>query len=562
MLLTELLHELVVVTTDAPDSRSALGAVLKEICAYAGWEYGEGWLAGSDASKGQESLRLASTWHIADEKMAQFARQRVRQATHGNDQLVGRAWISREAVQINLVQGATGTESGFTGAIAIPLVSGEEAVGILAFFTAGPKEDDSDIRESLANIGPIVAALLRSQLNTDKGEIEVQRKRADRAKRSQEAAEVANKATSDFLSRMSHELRTPLNSIIGFADLLFMEGLEQRHRENLGYIRQAGQHLLQLVNEVLDITSIESGSISFSLEPVRVAELVQEALDLVRPLAAPRNVKLENQSLTNTNDLYVMADRQRLKQVLLNLLSNAIKYNVEGGRVIISVQEVENGNVSISVADTGIGIDPQQMDKLYMPFERLGAERLGAEGTGLGLALTKRLIEAMNGTIEVESKLGQGTRFQVEMKSAEPPTMSSKDLATVPISASQIPGYTAMVLYVEDNLSNIRLVERILEHRQGLRLISCMQGRMALDIARDHRPDVILLDLHLPDMTGAEVLDALKADPVTQSIPVVIISADATAGTLERLMAAGAFGYITKPIEVRRFLRLLDETLK
>jgi CheY-like chemotaxis protein len=201
------------------------------------------------------------------------------------------------------------------------------------------------------------------------------------------------------------------------------------------------------------------------------------------------------------------------------------------------------------------------MERLFMPFERLGAERLGEEGTGLGLALTKRLVEVMNGTIGVESDPGVGSRFWVQLAQADPPALPARDLATRPFNTSSLPTHTSTILYVEDNLSNIRLVERILEHRSGVRLLSCMQGSLALDIARDHKPDLILLDLHLPDMTGQDVLQALKSDPTTRAIPVVIISADATKGTLERLITAGARDYLTKPIEVRRFLRVVDDTL-
>ncbi len=386
-----------------------------------------------------------------------------------------------------------------------------------------------------------------------------ERQRTEEARRAQVAAEQANQAKSEFLSRMSHELRTPLNSIIGFSDLLNMEGLAPRQRENVGYIRQAGQHLLQLVNEVLDITSIESGAVNFSLEPVELNDVINEAIDLVRPLAATRFVQFRLEPMQP--DLYVQADRQRLKQILLNLLSNAVKYNVESGLVTLTVDADDDGPIGVSVSDTGMGIDPGKMSKLFMPFERLGAERLGAEGTGLGLALVKHLVEAMNGTIGVESTPGKGSTFWVELPRTQAQVMPLRKLGTAPIDTSSLPGYTSTILYVEDNLSNIRLVERILEHRQGIRLLSSMQGRLALDIARDHKPDVILLDLHLPDITGQDVLQALKSDATTHDIPVVIISADATQGTLERLIAAGAHSYLTKPLEVRRFLRVLDETL-
>ena len=384
---------------------------------------------------------------------------------------------------------------------------------------------------------------------------------AEDALRAREAAEQASQAKDEFLSRMSHELRTPLNSIIGFADLLNMEGLAPRQLENLGYIRRAGQHLLQLVNEVLDITSIESGSASFSLEPVQLAELMREVVDLVHSLADSHAISIDVASAQP--DIYVQADRQRVKQVLLNILSNAIKYNVEGGSVTLNFNPTTDGIMRISITDTGPGIEPEKLSRLFVPFERLGIERRSADaqGTGLGLALAKRLVEAMHGTIGVESTPGKGSTFWIEIPATQAPILAPQDLATSPMDTSDLPGYISTVMYVEDNLSNLRLVERILEHRKGIKLLSCMQGRLAIDIARDQRPDLILLDLHLPDMTGLAVLEALKSDPATQHIPIVIISADTTKGALERLLAAGAYSYLTKPLEVRRFLRVLDDAL-
>lgn len=570
---TDLLHTLVLAIADTDSLQAALDSIIQETCSFTGWEYAEAWIVEPVAGAAKSRLLYFEN-QAAKPAFVELAEQRKNAVPVTSDVAFEQAWARRLNVfteslsdptnQTRLLHWADARSSGLSYVFAVPLVYEEKRIVTVAFFWSQPHNGGTSavaMNVFLQNRSLLGDLLKRksvvADLNGDRPEVD--RKYIEEARQAQSIAEEANKAKSEFLSRMSHELRTPLNSIIGFADLLNMEGLEPRQRENLGYIRQAGRHLLQLVNEVLDITSLESGAISFSLEPVRLTDLLNEAIDLVKPQAAARGVSLDT-DLPQT-DLYMKADRQRMKQVLLNLLSNAIKYNVEHGSVTIRVLPSSKERVRIEVEDTGIGIDPELIGKLYMPFERLGAERIGAEGTGLGLALTKRLVEAMYGLIGAESTQGQGSTFWVEMPVTKMPTVSTRDLATLPISSAQIPDQTATILYVEDNLSNIRLVERILEHRQGIRLISCMQGRLALEISRDHKPDIILLDIHLPDMTGQAVLESLKEDSATRSIPVVIISADASAGTLERLMQAGAAGYLTKPIEVRRFLRLLDDTL-
>ncbi|MEO5951919.1 MAG: ATP-binding protein [Chloroflexia bacterium] len=565
---TDLLHTLVLAIADAADLHSAIDSIIKEVCLYTGWEYGESWVVEPSSGEEKSKLLYFNNWYT-EPGAATFGKQRRKSAPDEHDEFFEKAWSLRSNIhavplveEYKMLHWAEAEASGLVNVIAVPLISDDRRIVMVAFFSSKLQGDDSKAISLLMHDGSFLGELIthiRGEANSGDYRADVERRRGDEARQAQAVAEEANKAKSEFLSRMSHELRTPLNSIIGFADLLSMESFDPRQRENLGYIRQAGHHLLQLVNEVLDITSIETGAISFSLEPVHLMELITETIDLVRPQATTHSVKLEVE--TSQRDIYLKADRQRMKQVLLNLMSNAIKYNVENGSVVLKANVSATNRVRIETADTGIGIAPELISKLYMPFERLGVERLGAEGTGLGLALAKRLVEAMNGIIGVESVPGKGSVFWVEMPTTQMPTISTRDLVTVPISGLDIPEQTATILYVEDNLSNIRLVERILEHRQGIKLISCMQGRMALEISRDHQPDIILLDIHLPDMTGQAVLELIKADPVTRPIPVVIISADASAGTLERLMDAGAHGYLTKPIEVRRFLRMLDNTL-
>jgi signal transduction histidine kinase/ActR/RegA family two-component response regulator len=390
-------------------------------------------------------------------------------------------------------------------------------------------------------------------------DVSERRRLQEESERAKAEAERANQAKSDFLSRMSHELRTPLNAILGFGQLLEMDDLSERQGDSLRQIMKAGRHLLELIDEVLDISRIETGRLPVSTEPVSVALAIAEVLDLMGPFAAETGVSLHNQTPEGV-DLHVLADRQRLRQVLLNLLSNAIKYNHAGGRVSVGSAVGNAGTVVIEVADTGRGIPHHLLDLVFKPFERLGAEASEIEGTGLGLALSHGLIQAMGGTLAVDSKLGEGSVFTLRLPSAEAPRMSPEEVAK--LAVGRVEGAEeATILYIEDNLSNLRLIERVLELRPQVRLLSAMHAGLGLDIARQVKPDLILLDLHLPDMNGEEALLRLRSDPETVSIPVVIVSADATVGQVQRLLGAGADDYLTKPLEVSRFLGIIDRTL-
>ncbi len=377
-----------------------------------------------------------------------------------------------------------------------------------------------------------------------------------------EEADLANRAKSEFLSRMSHELRTPLNAILGFGQILEMRPLASEERAAVTQILRGGWHLLDLVNEVLEISRVEAGHLELSLEPIALADLVKGACDLVRPLADQRHIRLEENEM-HLCEQYVMADQQRLKQVLINLLSNAIKYNATGGEVEVSCQQQSNGCIRIAVRDTGHGLSAGEIERLFTPFERLNAANSDVEGSGLGLALSQGLIQAMGGGIGVESVEGQGSIFWVELPEAVAPLQTLEELPpeifeSQPVRSSD---HNYTVLSIEDNLSNLWLLEAILTRRPEINLLAAMQGSVGLDLARQHVPDLILLDLNLPDMTGAQVLEQLRNSEVTSHIPVIVISADATPTQIERLLRAGAKDYLTKPLNVAKFLRTLDETL-
>jgi CheY-like chemotaxis protein/anti-sigma regulatory factor (Ser/Thr protein kinase) len=360
---------------------------------------------------------------------------------------------------------------------------------------------------------------------------------------------------------MSHELRTPLNSILGFAQLLQRKELPPDQVTAVEYILKGGRHLLNLINEVLEIARIESSPQSLSLEPVRVRTVVQESLMLVRPLMAESGIEVED--LTACDETYVRADRQRLTQVLLNLLSNAAKYNRRGGTVRIrcapAPDDVER--IRIAVDDTGPGIPPEKQERIFTPFERLGAETSGVEGTGLGLALSQQLTAAMDGRLGFETTLDVGSTFWAELRIAARPSARAEERVPDTAAAAPASAWSATILYIEDNLANLHLIESLIASRSGVVLMSALQGRMGIELARRHRPDVILLDLHLPDLRGDEVLRQLKSDPLTRDIPVIVITADAMHGTGEDMIAAGADAYLTKPLDLTAFMGTLDDTL-
>jgi PAS domain S-box-containing protein len=404
-----------------------------------------------------------------------------------------------------------------------------------------------------------------------------ERHRSEEHRHAKEEAERANLAKSEFLSRMSHELRTPLNAILGFGQLLQMHSLNNEQQVSTEHIVRAGRHLLGLIDEVLDIARIESGHIELSLEAVNVGEVLRESLALIRPLAEERGirVRIAGSELPGGGfgDAHVLADRQRFRQVLLNLLSNAVKYNADGGQVVLDFvpsPNAEGGRMRLRVADTGPGIAADKQARLFTPFDRLGAEYGKVAGTGLGLALCKRLVETMGGAIGLEEKsdpvLGRGAVFWVELPfAANPLPLGGVDLLDVDDGS---PGWGRLeldsgktLLYIEDNLSNLTLVEHLLTRFPEVRLLSAMQGSLGLDLARKHLPDLILLDVHLPDLPGWEVLARLQAEEATRDIPVVVISADATQRQIDRLTQAGARKYLTKPLDVQRFFQTVREFL-
>ena len=392
-------------------------------------------------------------------------------------------------------------------------------------------------------------------------DITQRKKAAASLQQAKDEAERANNAKSEFLSRMSHELRTPLNAILGFSQVLERQELPLIQRERVGHIYRAGEHLLSLINEVLEIARIETGKIQLSVEPVCVGDALSEVLDIIRPLASQRRMQIERNDFVSA-ETNILADRQRLKQVLLNILSNAAKYNTDGERIVVTLEQ-RTASLRVTVADKGPGIPADKRDRLFGAFDRLGAENTATQGTGLGLALSKRLTEAMGGRIG-ENQPEKGASFWIEFPIVASPRdrlgSTGRTAAIVPFGITG--AHPKTLLYIEDNVSNLTLIEHLIGDQQPIKLISAMQGLLGIELAIRHRPDAILLDLHLPDLSGAEVLARLKSDARTCSTPVVILSADATKSQVDRLLAAGASDYLTKPLDIDRFLKVIEQQMQ
>jgi PAS domain S-box-containing protein len=377
-------------------------------------------------------------------------------------------------------------------------------------------------------------------------------------------AEKANLAKSDFLSSMSHELRSPLNAILGFAQLLESTSPSPTasQKENIAQILQAGWHLLKLINEVLDLAVVESGKMSLSPESVFLAEVISECQAMMEPQAKQRGISMTFPQLDIP--YYVHADRTRVKQVLINLLSNAIKYNREQGTVEVKCTITSPERIRISVKDAGAGLPPEKLTQLFQPFNRLGQESRAGEGTGMGLVMSKRVVELMEGAIGVESTVGVGSVFWIELLLTTAPTFLVASPESTTAIQTRIPTAARLrtLLYVEDNPANLTLVERLIARRSDIRLLTAVNGTLGIEIARASQPEVILMDINLPGISGIEALKILREDPATAHIPVVALSANAMQRDIKKGMEAGFFYYLTKPIKINEFMDALDKALE
>jgi PAS domain S-box-containing protein len=378
-------------------------------------------------------------------------------------------------------------------------------------------------------------------------------------------AEKANLAKSDFLSSMSHELRTPLSAILGFAQLIESGSPPPTvsQKRSVDQILQAGWYLLELINEILDLALIESGKLSLSLEPIALAEVMHECQEMIEPQAKKRGISVVFSPFVTP--CFVKADRTRVKQVFINLLSNAVKYNRPHGTVAVEYQTGVPGRIRVCVKDSGQGLSPDKLAQLFQPFNRLGQEANGEEGTGIGLVMTKRLIELMGGTIGAESTVGEGSVFWIELDlTAEQRHAVAGNMAPLVLADRQVQANAELrtLLYVEDNPANLMLVEDLIARRPDIRLLSASDGVRGVQIARESQPDLILMDINLPGISGIVALKILAEDARTAHIPVIALSANAIPRHIERGLEAGFFRYLTKPIKVGEFMETLDLALE
>jgi len=378
------------------------------------------------------------------------------------------------------------------------------------------------------------------------------------------AAEKANLAKSDFLSSMSHELRTPLSAILGFAQLIESGSPPPTisQKRSIDQILKAGWYLLELINEILDLAQIESGKMLLSLEPISLTEIVGECQAMIEPQAQTRDIRVTFPQFKIR--YFVNADRTRLKQVLINLLSNAVKYNKVSGSIVVECTASTPWRIRISVRDTGEGLSPDKLTQLFQPFNRLGKEAGIDEGTGIGLMVSKRLIELMEGEIGVESTVGTGSVFWIELNQTAEPQRAASAAKPAAVDPAQVHAGRQLrtLLYVEDNPANLMLVEDLIARRPDIRLLSAMDGNRGVEIARASLPDIILMDINLPGISGIQALKILHADPATAHIPVIALSANAMPRDIEKGLAIGFFRYLTKPIKVNEFMDTLDMALK
>jgi PAS domain S-box-containing protein len=551
-----LMQKTAVAANEASTVEDAIQTCLNLVCAYAKWPVGHAYLVAEDGSNKITSTRI---WQIDDpEKFKNF-----RQITEKTEFVSGvglpgqvlssgqPAWIVDVTKDSNFSRTKVAEDIGVKGAFAFPVFIGQDVVAVFEFFATEKVLPRDEILEIMRHVGAQVGRI-------------IERKRAEvNLIEAREQADQANRTKSDFLSSMSHELRTPLNAILGFSQLLGSdpkEPLTKIQKKSVHHIVRGGSHLLKLIDEVLDLAKIEAGKLKLAMENVVAAPLIEECLTTIEAKAKERDIRTPDRSMYIA-DSVIRTDVTRFKQILLNLLSNAVKYNRKGGALVVATYETPKGMLRISITDTGEGIPEDKQSELFQPFSRLGQETTSMEGTGIGLVVTKRLVEEMGGRIGFESEIGKGSTFWIELPLSQNAKTTDKNLTSRP-NKSIIKKLSGKVLYVEDNLPNLDLMKMIISRVDGLNMISANTAELGLDLARDENPDIIIMDINLPGMNGFEALKELRKMTNTNSIPIIALSANATEQDIEAGREAGFYDYQTKPIDIGSFLRTVETALQ
>ncbi len=556
---TRVFFEMSKVISQSLSWEDTINQTLKMIGENLQWELANYWEIDSE----QKTLKCLEQWkasYLKNEAILNFQKISKNMFFAKEEGLPGEVWSSGQPVWIsditnrqNFPREPFGVKAGLHSGFGSPVYAGGQIIGVFEFFSSTTQEHlDSNLASLLVGLG--------GQLGQFKKRIESEKDLII----AKEQAIKADNFKSEFLSQMSHELRTPLNAIIGFAQILIQSKrpvLDEKHVSDVSLILESGKHLLRLINEVLDLSKIESGKMAVNIEPVNLNKLLTETMASIRPMAQKANITLID-FMSGSTEINVLADEFRLRQVILNLIANGIKYNKSKGSVSLRHEILNYNYVRIHVKDTGKGIPEDFQEKIFNPFERGGAEFTQIEGTGIGLSVTKKLVELMGGQISVHSVENEGSCFHIDIPLAsasnQPETFSLSfinELKTNKISNKK----NINILYIEDNVRNLKLVQRIIEEHKDMNLSCAQDGVSGLETAKTNVPDLILLDIHLPKMNGFEVFLKLKEIESTKNIPVIAISANARDENIKKAKDMGFIDYLTKPLNVNSLLETLNK---
>ncbi len=553
-------HYVACILTETETFDDAIPKILQSIGEFMKWDAVSYWKIDFQ----ENSLHYQLGWHsqnITPSMFSEFENKSRANSFKKGIGLPGRVWSSKKPAWItNVTQDANfpramiADKLGLYSGFGFPIHIDNEWFGVIEVFTKNRTEPNNNLIQLLSSLGNQIgqyAKRLKAEEATIMARIQ---------------AETANQAKSEFLSRMSHELRTPMHAILGYSQLLQTspeEPLSDDQAENVEQIHKSGKHLLDLINEVLDLARIESGKMTLSIENIHLDSLIKEILTLIQPMADQFGIEIIDQ-ITDKSDVNVLADRIRLKQVLLNLISNAVKYNRKEGSVTLSINGLGDDRLRINVLDTGLGIPEDKKELVFQPFNRLDAENTNVEGTGIGLTISRQLIEHMNGIIDFDSVSCNGSCFYIELPIGDHQPLEV-ELAGDPqrtlSDQEDQPQKEHVVLYIEDNPANLNMVRKILHRRPNIELLSAPEAQLGLDLARAHRPDLILMDINLPGMDGLTALKHLKGYEESRDIPVIAVSANAMEKDVAKAMAAGFNSYIVKPFDIPKFLGSIDKVL-